>query len=135
MKRIIFALTSALVLAGCATRLPEEELSLTRERLGNYLINHALTQNEMNILSGQITGLAQMERYWIEYRIWNQPGFEKIEKAFMKDCEEWERKAESEAKKTSQYEGGSMAPCDHNLRMENFIQKRIDELKAKWRKP
>ena len=32
-----------------------------------------------------------------------------------------------------EFEGGSMAPCDHNLRMTFFIQTRIKELKNKWK--
>ena len=131
----IIVLSGALFLAGCAARLPEEELRLTRERMGEYHINHVMTQGEMTILSGMMLQLAQMERYLIEYRIWNQPGYDKIEKAYRKDRDEWERKAEAEAEKTSPYEGGSLAPCERNLRMVYFEQKRINELKAKWRKP
>ena len=52
----------------------------------------------------------------------------------MADCEAWEKRAEAEAQKPSEFEGGSMAPCDHNLRMTFFIQKRIKELKNKWKK-
>ena len=52
----------------------------------------------------------------------------------MADCEAWEKRAEAEAQKPSEFEGGSMAPCDHNLRMTFFIQKHIKELKNKWKK-
>ena len=131
---ILAAISSALQ-TGCAARLPEEELRLTRERLEKYLIKDAMTQSEMNILSSQMFALAQMERFWIEFRICNQPGYDKIEKAYMKGCDEWERKAKAEAEKPSPYEGGSLAPYERNRRMEYFEQKRIDELKAKWRKP
>ena len=130
-----FAVSGALLLSGCAARLPEEELRLTRERLGDYHINHAMTQSEMTIISGMMLKLAQMERYLIEYRIWNQPGYGKIEKAFMADCEAWARKARAESEKPGEFKGGSMEPCDLNLRMTYFEQKRIDELKTKWRKP
>ena len=130
----IFALSSALLLTGCAARLPEEELHLARERLDKCLDNVS-TQSEMNLISADIFALARMERRWIEYRIWNQPGYDKIEKDYMKDCDEWERKAEVEAKKPSPYEGGTLAPYERNRRMEYFEQKRIDELKTKWRKP
>ena len=130
---ILAAISSAL-LTGCAARLPEEELHLAREQLDKCLDNVS-AQTEMNLISMDIYALARMERSWIEYRICNQPGYDKIEKAYMKDRSEWERKAKAEAEKPSPYEGGSLAPYERNRRMEYFEQKRIDELKAKWRKP
>ena len=115
MKKSIFAALALLALTGCATRLPEEELRLTRERLDKYLFNEEnLTQSEMTILS--------------EY----QPGYENIEKQFMADCELWNKKLEEEARKPSAYAGGSMEPMDRNLRMTDLVRKRIDELKTKW---
>ena len=133
MKKSIFAALALLALTGCATRLPEEELRLTRERLDKYLFNEeSLTQSEMTILSEYELKLACMERYMIEYRIWNQPGYEKIEKQFMADCELWNKKLEEEARKPSEYAGGSMEPMDRNLRMTGLVRKRIDELKTKW---
>lgn len=134
MKQIIFSFLILMTATGCISRLPEDELLLTRERLEHYLTNDAMTQSEMTILSQYMLQLANMEKYLIEFRIWNQPGYEKIEKAFMADCEAWEKRAEAEAQKPSEFEGGSMAPCDHNLRMTFFVQKRIEELRAKWRK-
>ena len=134
MKTIIFSVLILLTVTGCATRLPEDELARSRNRLEHYLMNNATTQSELNILSQNMVELANMERHLLEYRIWNQPGYEKIEKAFMADCEAWEKRAEAEAQKPSEFEGGSMAPCDHNLRMTFFVQKRIEELRAKWRK-
>ena len=132
MKQIIFSALILLTVTGCASRLPEDELSQSRKRLQNYLINDAMTQSEMTILSEYMLQLAGMEKYMIEYRIWNQPNYEKIEKSFSADCKAWEKRAEAEAKKPSEYEGGSMAPCDHNLRMTWFVEKRIAELKSKW---
>ena len=133
MKRIIFSVLILLTVTGCATRLPEDELRSTRTRLEHYLINNAMTQSEINILSQYMVELANMERYLLEYRIWNQSNYDKIEKSFMADCEAWEKRADAEAQKPSEFEGGSMAPTDHNLRMTGFIEKRIDELKTKWR--
>ena len=121
-----------MTVTGCAARLPEDELRLTRSRLEHYLTNDAMTQSEMTILSEYMLRLASMEKYMIEFRIWNQSGYEKIEKSFMADCEAWEKRADAEAKKPSEFEGGSMAPCDHNLRMTGFIEKRIEELRTKW---
>ena len=97
-------------------------------------MNDAMTQSEINILSQNIVELANMERYLLEYRIWNQSNYDKIEKAFTADCEAWEKQADAEAKKPSQYKGGSAEPMDHNLRMTGFIEKRIEELRTKWRK-
>jgi len=133
MKKSIFAALALLALTGCATRLPEEELRLTRERLDKYLFNEEnLTQSEMTIMSEYLLRLARMEQYMIEYRIWNQPGYDKIEKQFMADCERWNKKLEEEAQKPSEYAGGSMEPMDRNLRMTDLVRKRIDELKTKW---
>ena len=133
MKKSIFAAIALFALTGCATRLPEDELRMTRERLDKYLINEEnLTQSEMTILSEYELKLACMECYLIEYRIWNQPGYEKIEKQFMADCELFEKKLKAEREKPSDYAGGSMEPMDRNLRMLGLIQKRIDELKTKW---
>ena len=133
MRQIIFSVFILLTVTGCATRLPEDKLSLTRGRLEHYLMNDAMTQSEINILSQYMVELANMERHLLEYRIWNQSNYDQIEKAFTADCEAWEKRADSEAKKPSQYNGGSMAPMDHNLRMTGFIEKRIEELRTKWR--
>ena len=133
MKKSIFAALALLALTGCATRLPEDELRLTRERLDKYLFNEeSLTQSEMTIMSEYLLKLARMEQYMIEYRIWNQPGYDKIEKQFMADCERWNKKLEEEGRKPSEYAGGSMEPMDRNLRMTDLVRKRIDELKTKW---
>ena len=133
MKKSIFAALALLALTGCAPRLPEEELRLTRERLDKYLFSEEnLTQSEMTILSEYELKLACMERYMIEYRIWNQPGYDKIERKFMADCERWNKKLEEEGRKPSEYAGGSMEPMDRNLRMTDLVRKRIDERKTKW---
>ena len=133
MKKTIFSALALLALTGCATRLPEEELRLTRERLDKYLFSEEnLTQSEMTIMSEYLLRLARMEQYMIEYRIWNQPGYDKIEEQFMADCELWNKKREEESKKPSDYAGGSMEPMDRNLRMTDLVRKRIDELKTKW---
>ena len=133
MKTIIFSTLILLTVTGCATRLPEDELARSRERLERYLMNNAMTQSEINILSQNMVELANMERYWLEYRIWNQPNYDKIEKVFSADCKAWEKRADAEAKKPSPYKGGSAEPMEHNLRMTGFIEKRIEELRTKWR--
>ena len=133
MKQIIFSVLILLTVTGCAVRLPEDELNSTRTRLERYLMNDAMTQSEINILSQNMVELANMERHLLEYRIWNQSNYDQIEKAFTADCEAWEKRADAEAEKPSQYNGGSMAPMDHNLRMTGFIEKRIEELRTKWR--
>ena len=133
MKTIIFSVLILLTVTGCATRLPEDELARSRNRLERYLMNDTMTQSEINILSQYMVELANMERYLLEYRIWNQSNYDQIEKAFTADCEAWEKRADAEAKKPSQYKGGSLEPTDHNLRMTGFIEKRIEELRTKWR--
>ena len=133
MKTIIFSTLLLLTVTGCATRLPEDEFARSRESLEHYLMNDAMTQSEINILSQYMVELANMERHLLEYRIWNQPNYDKIEKSFIADCEAWEKRADAEAKKPSQYKGGSAEPMEHNLRMTGFIEKRIEELRTKWR--
>ena len=133
MKKTFFAAAAFLLLTGCALRPPEEELRLTRERLDKYLCSEEnLTQSEMTILSQYELKLACMECYMIEYRIWNQPGYDKIEKRFMEDCTLFEKKLKAEREKPSDYAGGSMEPMDRNLRMTDLVRKRIEELKTKW---
>ena len=134
MKQIIFSIVILLTVTGCAARLPEDDLRETRGKLMHYVINDVMTQSEMNLVSSYMVQLANMEKYLIEYRIWNQSNYDQIETEFHADCEAWERLAEAENQKPSQYEGGSLAPMDHNLRMMDFIEKRIEELRTKWRK-
>ena len=134
MKQIIFSVVILLTVTGCATRLPEDDLSETRSKLEYYLQHDARTQSEINLVSSYMLQLANMEKYLLEYRIWNQSNYDQIEKEFNADCEAWEKRAEAENLKPSQFEGGSLAPVDHNLRMMDFIEKRIEELKTKWRK-
>ena len=140
MKQIIFSVLILLAVTGCtdrpqkAGRLPEDVLKEARSNLEHYLTKDAMTQGEMNIISSHMLQLANMEKYLIEYRIWNQANYDYIEKEFQADCEAWEKRAEAENQKPSQYEGGSLAPMDHNLRMTGFIEKRIHELRIKWRK-
>ena len=134
MKPILFSFFILLTATGCVSRLPEEELAHTRGRVEHYLMNDARTQSEMNLVSSYMVQLANMEKYLLEYRIWNQSNYDQIEKEFHADCEAWEKRAEAENQKPSQYEGGSLAPMEHNLRMTDFIEKRIEELRSKWRK-
>lgn len=133
MKQIIFSFLILLTVTGCATRLPEDELAHSRERLEHYLMNDAMMQSEINILSQYMVELANMERHLLEYRIWNQSNYDQIERSFTADCEAWEKRADAEAQKPREFEGGSMAPMEHNLRMTGFIEKRIEELRTKWR--
>ena len=86
----------------------------------------------MTILSSYELNLAFMEHYLTEYRIWNQPGYKEIEKQFMEDCERWNKKLEEEARKPSEYAGGSREPMDRNLRMTDLVEKRIADLRTKW---
>ena len=134
MKTILFSALILLTATGCAVRLPEDDLRENRSKLEHYLLNDARTQSEMNLVSSYMVQLANMEKYLLEYRIWNQSNYDQIEKAFTADCEAWEKRADAEAKKPSQYKGGSLEPTDHNLRMTGFIEKRIEELRNKWRK-
>ena len=134
MKTILFSALILLTATGCAVRLPEDNLRQSRGNLEHYLLNDARTQSEMNLVSFYMVQLANMEKYLLEYRIWNQSNYDQIEKDFHADCEAWEKRAEAENQKPSQFEGGSLAPMDHNLRMTDFIEKRIHELRTKWRK-
>lgn len=120
MMKVILAAAALLVLTGSATRLPEDGGRKT------------LTQIEMTRWSADELDLACMERNRLEYRIRNQPGYEKIEKRFMADCELFEKKLKAEWEKPSEYAGGSMEAMDRNDRMTALVEKRIAELKANW---
>ena len=108
------------------------ELRDARNKLNHYLVNEAMTQSEMTTLSEFQLTLAQMELYHIRYTIWNQENYESIEAEFQKDEQRWEEDLKKEQEKQSEFEGGSMAPMDHNMRMTAFVEKRINELKLKW---
>ena len=108
------------------------ELRDARNKLNHYLVNEAMTQSEMTTLSEFQLTLAQMELYHVRYTIWNQENYESIEAEFQKDEQRWEEDLKKEQEKPSEFEGGSMAPMDHNMRMTAFVEKRINELKLKW---
>ena len=110
------------------------ELRDARNKLNHYLVNEAMTQSEMTTLSEFQLHLAQMELYHVRYTIWNQENYESIEAEFQKDEQRWEENLKKEQAKPSEFEGGSMAPADHNMRMTAFVEKRIAELKQKWLK-
>ena len=110
------------------------ELRTARNKLEHYMLNYAMTQGEMTTLSEFQLHLVQMELYHVRYTIWNQENYEAIEKSFQKDEQRWEEELKKEQAKPSEFEGGSMAPMDHNMRMTSFIEKRIAELKQKWLK-
>ena len=138
MKQIILSVLVLLAVAGCTdrpsetNRPPEDVLKNARAELKHYLTKNAMTQSEMNILSSYMLQLANMEKDIIEYRIWNKNNYGKIEKEFQSDCEAWEKRMEAEAKKPSQFEGGTLAPLDNNFRMTSFVEERIDELRTRW---
>ena len=108
------------------------ELRDARNKLEHYMLNDAMTQGEMTTLSEFQLSLAQMELYHVRYTIWNQENYESIEADFQKDEQRWEEELKIEQEKPSEFEGGSMAPMDHNMRMTAFVEKRINELKLKW---
>lgn len=108
------------------------ELRDARKKLEHYLTNVVETQGEMTTLSEFQLHLAQMELYHVRYTIWNQKNYGEIESDFLKDEKVWDEKFKEEQQKPSEFEGGSMAPADHNMRMTAFIEKRIKELNAKW---
>ena len=108
------------------------ELRDARNKLNHYLVNEAMTQGEMTTLSEFQQALAQMELYHVRYTIWNQENYKSIEAEFQKDEQRWEEDLKKEQEKPSEFEGGSMAPMDYNMRMTAFVEKRINELKLKW---
>ena len=110
----------------------QEELRDARNKLNHYQVNKAMTQGEVTTLSEFQLTLAQMELYHVRYTIWNQENYGSIEAEFQKDEQRWEAELKKEQEKPSEFEGGSMAPADHNMRMTAFVEKRINELKLKW---
>ena len=110
-------------------RVIQEELRNARTKLDDCYTG---SQSEMTLVSGFQLALAQMELEHIRYTIWNQSNYGKIEAAFLKDEETWERRLKAEMEKPSEFEGGSIAPMDNNQRMTALIVDRIAELKEKW---
>ena len=129
------ALMISALLNGCAC--PDKNLGIQGELRNARMkleANYTGTQSEMTIVSEFQLNLALMELYHVRYSIWNQSNYGKIEADFQKDEQAWEQRLKKEQEKPSEFEGGSMAPMDHNMRMTALIEKRISELKAKWLK-
>ena len=127
------ALLSVVTVSGCTH--PKQNLGIQGE-LRNARVkleaNYTGPQSEMSMVSGFQLQLALMELYHLRYTIWNQSNYSKIEADFPKNEEAWEQLYKKEQEKPSEFDGGSMAPMDHNLRMVAFIEKRIAELKSNW---
>ena len=140
MKMSLLVAASLLFLAGCSTRLPEEELRfpdeelrMAREQLDKILFKDGrLKQGDMTQISGYELMLACIERDLVQYRICNLPEYMKIEKEVIADNKRWNKILEEEDKRPSEYAGGSMEPMDRNLRMTALVQEQINELKTKW---
>ena len=105
------------------------ELQATRQKLD---ANYTGSQSEMTFVSECQLALAQMELDHLNFSIWNQRNFNKIEAEFQNDVKNWEDKLQKEMSVPSEFEGGSFAPMDHNIRMTSLVEKRINELKRKW---
>ena len=139
MKNYLFVIvgcTALLVTGGfCGCIHNEQNLGIQgelRDARMKLEANYTGTQSEMTIVSEIQLNLAMMELYHVRYSIWNQSNYGKIEAAFQKDEQRWEEEFKKEQEEPSEFEGGSMAPKDHNMRMTAFVEKRIAELKAKW---
>ena len=127
------ALLSVATVTGCTH--PEQNLGIQGE-LRNARIkleaNYTGSQSEMTMVSEFQLQLAMMELYHVRYTIWNQRNYGQIESDFQKNEQAWELILKKEQEKPSEFEGGSMAPMDYNLRMLAFIEKRIAELRSDW---
>ena len=127
------AILSVAVVTGCAHL--EQNLGIQGE-LRNVRMkleaNYTGPQSEMTIVSGFQLQLALMELYHVRYTIWNQSNYGQIEADFQKNEQVWEQLFKKSQEKTSELEGGSMAPMDHNLQLAAFVEKRIAELKSNW---
>ena len=129
------ALMITALVSGCASS--DKNLGIQGELRDARLkldANYTGTQTEMTMVSEFQLNLARMELAHLHYLIVNQGDYGKIEEDFRKDEQAWEQRFKDEQEKTSEFEGGSMAPMDHNMRMTAFIESRITELKAKWLK-
>ena len=128
---------SALLVMGvlCGCTHAEQNLGIQGELRGARMkleANYTGTQTEMTMVSEFQLNLALMELNHVRYTICNQSNYGKIEVVFMKDEQAWEQRFKKEQEKPSEFESGSMAPMDHNMRTTAFVEKRIAELKAKW---
>ena len=138
-KKIVHGLAGGtiLLLVGFANGCVRTEQNLgiqgeLRDARMKLEANYTGSQTEMTMVSEFQLNLALMELNHVRYTICNQSNYGKIEAVFMKDEHAWEQRFKKEQEKPSEFEGGSMAPMDHNMRMTAFVEKRIAELKAKW---
>ena len=61
------------------------------------------------------------------FQVLRQSNYESIEAEFQKDEQRWEEDLKKEQEKPSEFEGGSMAPADHNMRMTAFVESHDSE--------
>ena len=134
---VIWACAIPLMVAGltggCSFPEQNQDIQSTlREARVKLESNYTGPQSEMTVVSQFQLQLAMMELYHVRYSIWNRSDYGKIEAGFRKDEQIWKQAFKKEQEKPSEFEGGSLAPMDHNLRMTAFIEKRIAELKSRW---
>ncbi|MDD3663243.1 MAG: hypothetical protein PHT84_05270 [Candidatus Pacebacteria bacterium] len=113
----------------------EQVLDLSRKKLEKELMeNGDFSQTHLNTLSGYLREITYMQCYWIGLEICNSDYYSKIEPEYLKEYESWHQAFHAEDEKPSEYEGGTMAPLDCNMRLYGLLCERLNTLNTKYRK-
>lgn len=108
----------------------EETLAFAQENIARELFdNYTFNQASLTTAANFLFTVSEMQIYWFKLRkIWNAPNYGKIERDYIINSQEWEKKYEDAQKTPSEFEGGSLAPMDTNMRLNNLLQERLLEL-------
>lgn len=113
----------------------EQTLEFSLEKLEKELDeNGDFRQAHLNTLSGYLLGIATMQCDWAGLEICNRDDYGKIEAEYLKEDKAWDRAFHAEQAKPSEFEGGSMAPFDSNMRLYSLLRERLKILNKKYRR-
>ena len=97
-------------------------------------MHDAVTQVDMNLISGIQGQLAIMELQHLEHMIYCQDNYPEIKEEFIKDEKLWQEQVKKLQEEPSEFEGGSFATTANNMQMTSLLEQRISLLKTKYLK-
>ena len=136
---VLVPVITLLIGAGIGHALPRNEsvesaLLTARMECERELYGNAnFSQWNLNMCSSFLRRLVEMELAWRRLEVENCVGFSRMEAAYMKWQEEWEKRLEEDRKRPSEFAGGSMEMMDCALRQYDLLCEQLDELECKWK--
>ena len=110
------------------------ELQKARYKIEYCFMHDAVTQVDMNLISGIQGQLAIMELQHLEHMIYCQDNYSEIQEEFIKDEKLWQEQVKKLQEEPSEFEGGSFATTANNMQMTSLLEQRISLLKTKYLK-